>query len=111
IQCPEDSEEEVSQNWQQQLDQAAKRSGHPPPKVVSVPSPFRFITTPIVKYVLDAEKQFPHRKIAVVVPELVANRWYQYLLHTHRSAVLKAQLLVQGNHRIVVINVPWYLEG
>ena len=46
----------------------------------------------------------------VVVPELVATRWYQYLLHNHRSTVLKALLLLQGNRRIVVVNVPFYLR-
>ena len=46
----------------------------------------------------------------VVVPELVAVRWYEYLLHNHRSTVLKAMLLLQGNRRIVVVNVPWYLR-
>ena len=82
-----------------------------PPTVVSIPSPFRFVTTPVLNYVLDTEKKTPGRRIAVIVPELVTSRWYQYLLHNHRSTVLKARLLLQGNRRIVVINVPWYLGG
>lgn len=36
-------------------------------------------------------------------PELLAVRWYQYLLHNHRSTVLKALLLLKGNPRIIVI--------
>jgi len=31
------------------------------------------------------------------------------LLHNHRSEVLKALLLFQGERRITVINIPWYL--
>jgi hypothetical protein len=31
------------------------------------------------------------------------------LLHNKRAAVLKTLLLLKGNKRIVVINVPWYL--
>jgi hypothetical protein len=45
----------------------------------------------------------------VLTPELVKRRWYLNLLHNHRSSVLKALLLFQGNKRITVINIPWYL--
>ena len=110
IECPDEHGEVTSANWQQQLDAAAQQAGMKPPRVVSTPSPFRFITSPIVRYVLDLEKREPGRKVMVVVPELVAVRWYQYLLHNHRSTVLKAMLLLQGNRRIVVVNVPWYLR-
>ncbi len=110
VECPDEHGEETSKNWQAQLDGAAKQAGLNVPKIVSVASPFRFITSPIVKYVLDAEKRAPNRKVMVVVPELVATRWYQYLLHNHRSTVLKALLLLQGNRRIVVVNVPFYLR-
>ncbi len=111
VEGPEEHGQEIAEHWQQELDKASASCGVTAPKVVSVPSPFRFITSPILNYVLDAERQAPDRKVAVVVPELVASRWYQYLLHNHRSTVLKALLLMQGNRRIVVINVPWYLRG
>ena len=42
-------------------------------------------------------------------PELVERRWYMNLLHNHRSTVLKGLLLFQGDQRITVINIPWYL--
>jgi hypothetical protein len=31
------------------------------------------------------------------------------LLHNHRSAALTALLLFQGDKRVTVINIPWYL--
>ena len=46
----------------------------------------------------------------MVIPELVEARWYQYLLHNQRVTVLKAALLLHGGSRVVVVNVPWYLE-
>ncbi len=110
VECPNEHFEETCANWQVQLNGAATQADIKPPRIISVASPFRFITTPILKYVLDAEKRVPDRKIMVVVPELVAVRWYQYLLHNHRSTVLKALLLLQGNRRIVVLYVPWYLQ-
>jgi hypothetical protein len=40
---------------------------------------------------------------------LVEHSWRLKLLHNHRSAVLRALLLFQGDKRITVINIPWYL--
>ena len=110
VECPDEAGEHTSDHWQEQLDGAARSAGMEPPRMVSVPSPFRFITTPIVRYVLDAEKREAGTKVMVVVPEMVVRRWWQYLLHNHRSTTLKALLLLQGNRRIVVVNVPWYLR-
>ncbi len=105
---PEDC---TTEGWNEQLASAAKAAGITEPEIVALQSPYRFITSPILKYVLDKESSLPDRRIAVIVPELVTARWYQYLLHNHRSAVLRTLLLLKGNRRIVVINVPWYLPG
>ena len=105
-----EGEEKTSERWQQDLDAASKACGVPAPRVVNVPSPYRAVTTPIMKHVLKTEADNPKRRIAVIVPELVAAKWWEYLLHNHRSTLLKALLLVKGSRRIVVINVPWYLS-
>src|SRR5437660_5427101 len=47
----------------------------------------------------------------LLIPELVERHWYHNLLHNKRASVLKALLLLKGNQRIVVINVPWYLTS
>jgi hypothetical protein len=110
VNCRDEDGETTSTNWQHTLDDAVRRSGVKPPSLVAVQSPFRAITTPILNHVLELEKRCPDRVIGVVVPELVASSWYEYLLHNHRSTLLKAQLLIKGNRRVVVINVPWYLH-
>ncbi len=111
VECPDEHGEKPASPWQDQLVAAAENAGTQPPQIVSIASPFRFITTPILNYVLETEKQFPDRRILVVVPELIARHWYQYFLHNHRSTVLKTILLARGNDRIVIINVPWYLPA
>ena len=111
VDCPDEQGEERATDWQHQLDRTAAHHGKPSPHVISVPSPFRFITSPILKHVAEMQRNFPGRKIAVVIPELVASHWYQYLLHNHRSTALKGLLLMQGTRNVVVINVPWYLKG
>jgi hypothetical protein len=79
------------------------------PRLAIVKSPYRFVIRPILDYVLHLEKSNPGRQIAVLTPELVERRWYLNLLHNHRAAALKALLLFQGDKRITVINIPWYL--
>ena len=49
------------------------------------------------------------RKVAVLLPELVVRHWWENALHNQRVQLLKLLLLVKGNQRIVVVNIPWYL--
>src|ERR1019366_9319583 len=86
-----------------------KSNGLAGPRLVILKSLYRFVIRPILDYALDLEKNNPGRQIAVLTPELVERRWYLNLLHNHRSAALKALLLFQGDRRITVINIPWYL--
>jgi len=60
--------------------------------------------------VLKVERSNPTRTIAVLLPELVERQWYQYFLHNQRAQIIAARLLTQGTHRIVIVNVPWYLR-
>jgi amino acid transporter len=95
--------------WRLFVEEPTREAGVATPELVVLHSPYRFILTPILNYVLEAERNTPDRQVAVILPELVQRRWYHHLLHNKRASVLKAMLLVKGNARIVVINVPWYL--
>jgi hypothetical protein len=44
-----------------------------------------------------------------LVPELVVRHWWQTPLHNQRAQLVKVLLLLRGNQRIIVINIPWYL--
>ena len=96
--------------WEELVQEPARQAGLPVPPLVVLQSPYRFVIRPILDYLLDLEKAQPRRQIAVLTPELVEPRWYLNLLHNHRSAVLKALILFQGDKRITVINLPWYLK-
>jgi len=95
--------------WSRFVEEPSRQAGLASPQLEVLPSPYRLILAPIVDYVLEAERTHPSQQIAVVIPELVERHWYHHLLHNKRASVLKALLLVRGNQRIVVINVPWYL--
>jgi hypothetical protein len=96
--------------WCRYVEEPAMQAGVAAPELVVLPSPYRLVLGPIVDYVLEAERTCPSQQIAVLIPELVERHWYHYLFHNKRASVLKALLLLRGNQRIVVINVPWYLD-
>jgi hypothetical protein len=85
--------------------------GTPVPKLVTLPSPYRLIVHPIVDYVLKVEKENPGRTVAVVIASMVERHWYHYFLHNQRGQALTALLLLGGDERINIINVPWYLKA
>lgn len=79
------------------------------PELITVRSTYRTILSPLMDYVLKLEDDNPGRKIAVLLPELVVRHWWENLLHNQRVQLLKLLLLLKGNQRIVVVNIPWYL--
>jgi hypothetical protein len=106
-----DQESDVlASRWEELVKEPARRAGLSEPPLIVLQSRYRFVIRPILDYVLDLERRLPTRQIAVLTPELVERRWYLNLLHNHRSAVFKALLLFQGDKRITVINIPWYLS-
>ena len=83
--------------------------GMPQPELVYVSSSFRTILGPLMDYILQLEDANPGRKVAVLLPELVVRHWWENLLHNQRIQLLKLLLLLRGNQRIIVVNIPWYL--
>jgi hypothetical protein len=96
--------------WKHHVVEPAKKKGIEPPRLKIITSPYRRFLQPLLDYVQEVKKQNPDRLIAVVIPELAQMRWYEYLLHNQRAALLKIRLFLQGDERIIVINTPWYLH-
>lgn len=107
----EDETNTLKKDWPSFVEAPVKQLGGKPPKLVTLPSPFRFVLKPILEYIDGLEKDNPHRQIAVIIPELVEKHWYHYPLHNQRAELLKALILLHGGKQIVLINVPWYLEA
>ncbi|HLK67705.1 MAG TPA: APC family permease [Bryobacteraceae bacterium] len=101
--------EDLRAHWCHLVERPIQELGLPVPKLTVMDSPYRTILYPILDFVTDLAKKNPERYMAVLIPELVEGHWYHYFLHNQRAAVLKALLLVRGNQRINVVNVPWYL--
>jgi amino acid transporter len=107
---PGDHSELLHEDWDRYVEQPYRAAGAVPPKLVMLPSPYRFIVVPIVQYVLDLSRKHPGRRIIVVIPALVENRWYEYFLHNQRARLLEWTLLARGNNRIFTVSAPYYLS-
>jgi amino acid transporter len=99
---------EIALMWQDKILAPFKAAGLKEPTLSRLESPYRQVLMPVLDYVLELEKKNENRHVAVLVPELVVRHWWENLLHNQRSSLLKLLLLVKGNQRIVVINIPWY---
>lgn len=102
--------DDLPERWSQCVEAPATEAGIQAPPLNVVKSPYRYVVNPIVDYVLDVEKKNPKRQIAVVVPELVEQHWYQFVLHNQRPKWMKALLLLKGGSNIILITVPWRLS-
>jgi amino acid transporter len=102
---------DMEKTWSAYIEKPAREAGLKAPTLAILRSPYRLVVTPILEYVLDIERRNPDRQVAVLVPELVERRWLYYLLHSQRATALKLILYRKGDHRTIVINVPWYLPS
>ncbi len=104
-----DTEQLNRDMWERMVMQPIREHGMPEPELISVHSNFRTILGPLMDYILQLEDENPGRKVAVLLPELVVRHWWENLLHNQRVQLLKLMLLLKGNQRIIVVNIPWYL--
>ena len=100
----------LQEDWERYVVTPYREAGMEPPKLILLPSPYRFVVVPIVEYVLKLCQQNPRRKIVVVIPEFVEDRWYEYFLHNQRARLLQWVLLAKGNKRIYTLAAPYYLS-
>jgi hypothetical protein len=100
----------LHRKWASDVEKPAKQAGRKPPRLVLLEAHYRKIEGPLLKLVAATEKENRDRLIAILIPQLVKEHWWQYLLHAQRARRLRAALLRYAGSRVVVINVPWYLQ-
>jgi amino acid transporter len=105
-----DEPDPISRDWDKDVVQPLCDAGRCIPKLEILRSPYRYVLQPTIDYILNVENESELREICVLVPELVVRHWWENLLHNRRADLLKVLLLVRGNQRIIVINIPWYLD-
>jgi amino acid transporter len=109
LEGPEGDENEsaLRRDWQRNVAAPARQAGVPEPKLVVLRSEYRQFLQPLLKIVRELEQEFADRPIAVLVPEVVKVKWWDYLLYTYRARQLQAALVRHAGPRVVVIDVPW----
>ncbi len=107
----EDTKDDFCDTWHENVVAPIAHAQACVPELIELSSPFRFVIQPITQYVFKLAEDHPDRRVIALIPELIEKRWYYYFLHTQRATLLKTELLVQGNDRISVLNVPFYLTG
>ena len=79
---------------------------HVPLEVIE--SPYRSLVRPLLAYIDAVDRQRRDDTIVVVLPEMVATRWWHQVLHNQTALRLKAALLFRPG--TVVVNVPYHLR-
>ena len=77
-------------------------------KLVVLPSPYRELTRPLLRYIARLERKHDNDMVTVVLPEFVPAKWWQHLLHNQSSLMLKGALLFKKG--VIVTSVPYHLE-
>lgn len=73
-----------------------------------VESPYRSVTTPLLKFINDEAGHHKDAITTVVLPEFVPRVWWQQLLHNQTTLLIKGRLLFSPS--IVVTSVPHHLR-
>jgi amino acid transporter len=77
-------------------------------KLTVLPSPYRELTRPLLRYIARVERKRDSDMLTIVVPEFIPAKWWQHLLHNQSSLLLKGSLLFKRG--VVVTSVPYHLE-
>jgi hypothetical protein len=96
--------------WAEKIEAPAKLAKITAPRLEIVPSPYRRIYKPMLRFVRQIKIQKPERLFAIVIPELVEPYWYEHLLHNVRATGLRTLFFLERDQRTVVITIPWYLS-
>jgi hypothetical protein len=65
----------------------------------------------LLKHLGEIEAEHPGHPVLVVIPEVVKERWWDYLLlDSSRIRRLRTALLRHGGPNLAVVTVPWAHE-
>jgi len=106
----EDEEKKLREQWAKGVEKSAiATQGGQVPQLVFLAAPFRRIHAPLLQLIKELTDKNPDRTVAVLIPELVKRRWWEFMLSNQRARRLRTAVLEYGGPRAVVIMVPWYL--
>ncbi len=99
---------ELDPSFTARLEERWAKGGCGVPLVV-LASPYRSVLGPLIAYIERIKQIAPNSVVTVVIPEFVARRWWQHLLHNQTALLVKGALLFRKN--VVVVDVPFHLAS
>ncbi len=104
------TDQALRETWRKEVEEPVAAQGLKPPRLMLIPAPYRELHEPLLKLIEKLDAEAPERKVAVLIPETVKDKWWQRVLHMNRAGKLRAQLLKFGGPRLTVATVPWRLS-
>jgi amino acid transporter len=102
--------ERLKELWREKIVKPSKKIDKKIPKLEIINSPYGRIYKPLLNYVSKVKKERKNRLIALIIPELVEPKWYEYFLHNIHAPGLRTLLFLERDQRTIVITIPWYLR-
>jgi hypothetical protein len=102
--------DDLRPRWQELVVTPAERRGLSAPTLVVKESDYRRVLEPLIEVIQELVRQQPERPLAVVLPELVAGRWYHALLHGRTASVLRQRLRSEAGPQVLIVSTPWRLR-
>ncbi|SEM57718.1 amino acid/polyamine/organocation transporter, APC superfamily [Sphingomonas gellani] len=105
-----EQEEEIARlhdAFERDIAQPVAARGLTPPRLVQIPAPYREIEGPVLELVERIDEATPGRAVAILIPELALNHWWERLLHGRRAQRLRAALVAHAGPRLMIITSPW----
>lgn len=98
VETEPDQTERVKRRWS---------AWEPDIPLVVLPSPYRSLIGPVLRYVDEQSYLFPEDLIFIVVPEFVPRHWWEHFLHNQSALVLRTAMMFRSGK--IVVNVPYRL--
>src|ERR1700712_1590049 len=74
-----------------------------------VPSPYRDISNPLIKYIKARRAEYGSEVITVYTPQYIVGHWWENLLHNHKARRIRQKLMLC--HGVTIALVPWLLDS
>lgn len=74
-----------------------------------VPSPYRDISMPLIKYIKARRADFGSEVVTVYTPQYIVGHWWENLLHNHKARRIRQKLMLV--HGVTIALVPWLLDS
>jgi Amino acid permease len=96
--------------WNRHFQTSIEVAGLPEPELVVLESPYRKVVSPILDHIWKLERENPDETVVVLIPQLIEAHWCYSFLHNQRATILRNELLLKGENRILIVNIPWQIE-